>query len=43
MTPLDHAKSTVVKFGGTVDDYLHIHNWFDETKQYTGDWTHLLF
>lgn len=40
MTPLDHAKSTVAKFGGTVDDYLHIHNWFDETKQYTGDWTH---
>jgi hypothetical protein len=28
------------KFGGAAEDYLEIHNWFDETKQYTGDWTH---
>lgn len=40
MTPFYHAQSTVNKFGGTVDDYLPIHNWFDNTKEYTGAWNH---
>jgi len=40
MTPWKHAQSTSQKWGGTPDDYIHIHDWFDETKQYTGDWTH---
>jgi hypothetical protein len=40
MTPWKHAQSTAQKWGGTPDDYIHIHEWFDETKQYTGDWTH---
>ena len=40
MTPYHHAVSSVKKFGGTPKDYIAIHNWFDETKQYTGDWTH---
>lgn len=40
MTPYDHARSSAKKFGGVPEDYIHIHDWFDETKQYTGDWTH---
>lgn len=23
-----------------MSDYIALHDWFDETKQYTGDWTH---
>jgi hypothetical protein len=40
MTPVDHARSSVTQWGGVIEDYLPIHNWFDETKQYTGDFTH---
>jgi hypothetical protein len=40
MTPYKHAQSTAQKWGGAPDDYIAIHDWFDETKQYTGDWTH---
>jgi hypothetical protein len=40
MSPWDHAVSSAKKFGGTPTEYIRIHNWFDETKQYTGDWTH---
>lgn len=40
MTPYDHAKSSAKKFGGVPEDYTDIHNWFDETKGYTGNWTH---
>lgn len=40
MTPYKHAESSAKKGGGTADDYIHIHDWFDETKQYTGDYTH---
>lgn len=40
MTPWKHAESSVQKFGGKPDDYISLHDWFDETKQYTGDWTH---
>lgn len=40
MTPYKHAESSVKKFGGVPEDYIEIHEWFDETKQYTGDWTH---
>ena len=32
--PLLHAKSSVKKFGGEVEDYIDIHNWFDETKSW---------
>ena len=32
MHPILHAKSSVKKFGGKWEDYIHIHNWFDETK-----------
>jgi len=40
MTPVKHAQSSAGKFGGKWMDYIQIHDWFDETKQYTGDWTH---
>jgi hypothetical protein len=40
MTPWKHAESTVRKWGGSPYDYIAIHDWFDETKQFTGDWTH---
>lgn len=40
MTPFKHAESTARKHGGNAIDYIKIHDWFDETKQYTGDWTH---
>lgn len=33
MDPLFHAKSSVKKWGGNVDDYLPIHHWFDDTKK----------
>jgi len=40
MTPVKHAESSAKKWGGTWEDYIELHSWFDETKQYTGDWTH---
>ena len=35
-----HAKISVKKFGGAVDDYIKIHNWFDQTKGYIPDARH---
>ncbi len=32
--PLQHSKSSVKKWGGKVEDYIEIHNWFDETKSW---------
>lgn len=40
MKPLLHAKISVRKFGGNVEDYIDIHNWFDSTKQHISDATH---
>ena len=34
--PILHSKSSAKKFGGKPEDYLHIHNWFDETKSWIG-------
>jgi len=41
--PVEHAKSSVRKWGGSVDDYLHIHEWFDETKAWYGHSKHRMF
>ncbi len=38
--PLFHAKSSARKYGGRYEDYLPIHNWFDESKSYMGDVRH---
>jgi len=41
--PLQHANSSVRKFGGVPEDYLKIHEWFDETKALIGHSKHRLF
>jgi hypothetical protein len=38
--PYHHALSSVKKYGGVADDYLHIHEWFDESKKYIADVRH---
>jgi hypothetical protein len=38
--PLVYAESSAKKFGGKPDDYLAIHNWFDESKAYFADFRH---
>lgn len=40
MTPWHHAVSSARKWGGKPEDFIAIHDWFDETKSFTGDWTH---
>lgn len=40
MSPYYHAVSSAKRWGGKWEDYIAIHDWFDETKTYTGDWTH---
>ena len=39
----EHAKSSVRKWGGVVEDYIDIHSWFDETKAWLGHSKHRLF
>ena len=38
--PYHHALSSVKKWGGTADDYLPLHQWFDESKAITADFRH---
>jgi hypothetical protein len=38
--PLHHAISSQRKHGGTIEDYLPLHNWFDETKAHFPDMRH---
>lgn len=40
---MQHAKSSVKKFGGCVDDYIAIHEWFDATKAWVCHSKHRLF
>jgi len=40
MTPYKHAESSARKWGGKPLDYIALHDWLDETKQFTGNWTH---
>lgn len=35
-----HSLSSVKRWGGTVDDYMHIHAWFDESKSQLCDFRH---
>jgi len=35
-----HAESTARKWGGKPEDYIEIHNWFDETKSTFCDFRH---
>jgi hypothetical protein len=41
--PYEHAKSSVKKWGGIEEDYIDIHNWFDETKAWVGHSKHRMF
>jgi hypothetical protein len=38
--PLKHAQSSARRFGGKPEDYLPIHNWFDESKAFLADFRH---
>jgi hypothetical protein len=38
--PLKHAQSNAKRFGGKPEDYLPIHNWFDESKAFLADFRH---
>ncbi len=38
--PLRHAASSSNKFGGKPEDYIAIHNWFDESKAFLADYRH---
>lgn len=38
--PHHHALSSVKKWGGSVADYLPIHNFFDESKAHMADFRH---
>lgn len=40
MKPYIHAKNSVRKYGGAIDDYLPIHNWFDSSKSTYADIRH---
>ena len=40
MHPYHHSLSSAKTFGGKWEDYIHIHNWFDESKAYLGDFRH---
>jgi hypothetical protein len=40
MKPLQHARNSVKKWGGTLDDYLPIHDFFDSSKAALPDMRH---
>lgn len=40
MKPLNHARNSVKKWSGVVEDYIPIHNFFDSTKANYADMKH---
>lgn len=40
MKPYVHAKNSVKRYGGSVNDYMPIHDWFDSTKAAYADFGH---
>lgn len=38
--PYHHAMSSAKKWGGIPEDYLQVHEWFDETKAHFADFRH---
>lgn len=40
MKPFLHGKVSVKKWGGKVEDYQKIHDWFDQTKAHLPDMRH---
>jgi hypothetical protein len=43
MHPYDHSRSSAKKWGGSPDEYLKIHEWFDATKEWVGHSIHRMF
>lgn len=39
-TPFHHSLSSVKKWGGKVEDYQKLHDWFDASKELHGDFRH---
>src|SRR6188472_1498001 len=40
MHPWHHAVSSARKFGGRLQDYLAVHEWFDASKEHMADFRH---
>lgn len=40
LKPLIHAKNSARKYGGKWEDYIEIHDWFDQTKAHVPDMRH---
>lgn len=40
MKPYEHARNSVRKYGGVVEDYLPIHNFLDSSKAHVADMRH---
>ena len=40
MNPIHHAQSSADRYGGAAEDYLAIHQWFDESKAFFPDIRH---
>ena len=40
MKPFIHAKNSSKKYGGTWEEYLKFHEWFDQTKAHIADMRH---
>jgi hypothetical protein len=38
--PFEHAQGSARIFGGKPEDYMAIHNWFDESKAFFPDFRH---
>lgn len=38
--PYHHALSSVKRWGGVIEDYIPIHDWFDASKEAFGDFRH---
>jgi len=43
MKPLTHAKNSARKFGGKWEDYIHLHEWMDSSKEHLPDLRHRSF
>jgi len=40
MKPFQHCKNSARKYGGVAEDYIPVHNFFDETKAHMPDVRH---
>lgn len=40
MKPYLHARNSVKKWGGVPEDYLKLHDWFDQSKAHHADMRH---